>query len=1285
MSFKYKNSITKIVCNEEVSTGFLVSENIVITTVHSIKEYLKNNENIIEVVLKSKSDNKNIIQATPILPKDKDYKNFEIIALKLERTITKLNYLECIKYNFENVESAFTFGYPAVRQNEGTLIELKVLGHGENGFIDLKADSDVIKDYQGCSGGPIIFKNYVVGILLEQVSENGEASRIYAVSLNKYEQYFREIGLELFEKASDIYQFNENLIACTQPKISLDFFDYEEKEFEDNFLEQLKEEKTIYLQGKTKEEVMGYALFIIKTRAREYIPKVIIVDGINKWNELKGKCEEKIIFSNFNAGEITIIPNNTNIIIFGEEDFIGNKKVLKLSKRILDNMRDKLTGEIDDITLAHQLVQQCNGFYSIFKRKVFEGKSGNPKWEEYIDLDLLPALFAGSWENNTKDITFIEELAGLSYDSYLDSIKSVTNGEDPFILHFNTGFNDVLKLANVEESWEIISSKINKSNLERFEKLALEVLSDSPDKYSLPIDEQYRSGLFIKDNLDYSSTLKKGIIRSLIVMSTSESENAIGNQRNVDNILNQLFNQVKELKQWFALAELLPLLVEASPNVVIDFFERELENSESGIWGLFENTGDGFFQKNYYTDVLWSLEKLLCLEDTAFKAIKILVKLSEREIHYKISNSPLSTLEQALSSWLHVINVSIIEKHEIVEYIVENSSIGWKVIEQILPDRTSNSSFLTMSRLQFRPYEFKHKLEYMDQIYETSKAYTLIAINAAEDDLTKWEFIIDKCLFVELGLYEKVKEKLIQVLSNNNSDEQKYVFKEKLRDVIYRHRFYKNSEWALSEENIGKIEELFNMIFFKNNSYNNLHLFTNEKLMDLNPIPYDENISVSWEKNRIELREVRAETLKKIIEDPNDSIWNLIDLIKKTNENFYSEQDIGDILASEIDKYNLNFNLLFEALENSADQLIISYIRTIYDKHGIEVIKNTLEYIIENAELVISILGIAYVDEEILEIVESFSCELKQRYWESFSTYYGRFDDKIIENVWSYLLKYKNYNALLSIVSSDYKKNVEKNIVLLEEILSNQDIFTINNHNNFLIIDLFKNIYKFSNPEIEKTINLRVCHLEFAYFNLIIDRFTPEFLIDKLKSNPTFLSELIQAAYKSETESDEADIDEKRIEIGKQAWNILYRLKFCPCVDENNEIKEENLDLWVKIFLEVVDRNGQARIGRQVLGECFAYSPINNDKVFPHPAVCKVFEKYYTDELAVGFQLGIINSRGVFTGSNGKQEESLADNYEKYARKTRIRYPKVSAELLKISEKYRKQAKDERERASYDF
>ena len=55
----------------------------------------------------------------------------------------------------------------------------------------------------GCSGGPLLYNNQAVAIMLEQIREGAEASRLCAVSLYIYEDYLDSIGISLITKSHE--------------------------------------------------------------------------------------------------------------------------------------------------------------------------------------------------------------------------------------------------------------------------------------------------------------------------------------------------------------------------------------------------------------------------------------------------------------------------------------------------------------------------------------------------------------------------------------------------------------------------------------------------------------------------------------------------------------------------------------------------------------------------------------------------------------------------------------------------------------------------------------------------------------------------------------------------------------------------------------------------------------------------------------------------------------------------------------------------------------------------
>lgn len=97
---------------------------------------------------------------------------------------------------------------------------------------------------------------------------------------------------------------------ATDPSINLQVFNYKEKDFVKQLEQQLASD-VIYVKGKTREEVIYYILYHTEHGNNTYI-----IDTLENWNKMRGKCQGKILIPNFNAQEVEIIPGNTNILSF---------------------------------------------------------------------------------------------------------------------------------------------------------------------------------------------------------------------------------------------------------------------------------------------------------------------------------------------------------------------------------------------------------------------------------------------------------------------------------------------------------------------------------------------------------------------------------------------------------------------------------------------------------------------------------------------------------------------------------------------------------------------------------------------------------------------------------------------------------------------------------------------------------------------------------------------------------------------------------------------------------
>ncbi|NOU77458.1 hypothetical protein GC101_01045 [Paenibacillus sp. LMG 31459] len=1086
-----------------------------------------------------------------------------------------------------------------------------------------------------------------------------------------------------------IDDINSELRGSTEPTIDLTFFNYEEHDFEKQVIDKLSDQSqdVIYVKGKTREETLYYLLYIIGWIEKDHKINTVIVRSLEDWKRMKGTCKGKLLIPDFNASLVEPIPENRMVVVYGEADFIGKKPLIELKKRKLGNMLSKLrdSGNID-IKLASELVERTNGLYAGFKRRVFKGKSGEPGWEAQKNPNFVPALLIGAWTNNLGDQMIVARLASVDYEKYIKQLGTVVNNEDPFLLHFPDRTSITWRLANVEEAWEVLLKEIDSEQIQKFRELLLEVLGEVPSGFKLPIDRHYQAAVLTERPM-YSDTMKQGLIRSLIMLADRINDHPtlwpMSSQDFVNEIVLDVFGQLDKKEQWFAISGLVPDLAEAAPQVTLKVIEREVSNPDSPLWSLFNENGDGLWSRNYYTNILWALEKTLCFEETAPQAVRILTKLAEKRINYKISNSPMSTLTQALSAWRQELNLSLEDKIRLTRSVVKQSDIGWDLIKALLPDRAPSHIQTNMCTPNYRPYQIRYKVNYTNDILQTFRDYTQIAINEAGEDLDRWGVLFEKFFFFELQLENEVIQGVVKVINRCQSDKEKHTFKEIIRDLLYQHRYFRDAKWAVDENALSQIEHnVFDVIHFDNPIYEEIHLFTSDQWHPLHPVSYRDNAQ-DFDNERVQLHDARREALLRILKIPQLGLQNL--LSKIPNSNLLGLTDIGRIMASEVHEFKWNDEFIESMTREHQRTILQAYVGTLYQKHGLEVIQKALEKIQFDEIWSAGLLRLAKLDEAFLKLLKDTPPGVVRHYWESVPGFYSIENPAMQEEVWNRFLEYRNHSAALEMLHRQFRSNHLKHLQVLDNILKDLGRFNPDSHLVYLIVKVFERLYEADYLDVEQV--RRAARQEWAFFNLLIHQTTPQFLVRELKSNPELLAQIIQLVYKpSDSPKDYKEtLTEQQQQMVSQGHSILMQVKFCPCVDYKGDIAVSALKEWTKTYLNLIDHAKREAIGRQILGECFAHSPIGRDGNFPHEAIRSTFEEIYTPDLGKGFQIGVMNSRGVFNLSSGDEERKLSKMYETYARTLRIDYPHLAKELEDISEYYKRDSELDREKAAYDF
>jgi hypothetical protein len=193
----------------------------------------------------------------------------------------------------------------------------------------------------------------------------------------------------------------------------------------------------------------------------------------------------------------------------------------------------------------------------------------------------------------------------------------------------------------------------------------------------------------------------------------------------------------------------------------------------------------------------------------------------------------------------------------------------------------------------------------------------------------------------------------------------------------------------------------------------------------------------------------------------------------------------------------------------------------------------------------------------------------------------------------------------------------------------------------------------------------------------------PKLLHRELARNPVFFSDVIAVVYRPADEESREVTDEERARANL-GHKLLASWRTPPGTLEGGTIDAGALKTWVRTAREALAAKRLSESGDRRIGETLSGSPIGADGIWPHPAVREVIEETASEDIEHGLELGLYNSRGVTSRSlteGGAQEQQLFDRYTGFATAMRDQWPRTTAMLRRIAERYRRDARREDQRA----
>jgi hypothetical protein len=220
----------------------------------------------------------------------------------------------------------------------------------------------------------------------------------------------------------------------------------------------------------------------------------------------------------------------------------------------------------------------------------------------------------------------------------------------------------------------------------------------------------------------------------------------------------------------------------------------------------------------------------------------------------------------------------------------------------------------------------------------------------------------------------------------------------------------------------------------------------------------------------------------------------------------------------------------------------------------------------------------------------------------------------------------------------------------------------------------------------------RLATLEWTFLRLL-DRACsgPVVLYRWLASHPAFFIEMLSCLYRSDKDEREVAMhlepeNHKRIQA-ESASHLLREWRLIPGTQADGSIDETQLRGWITEARALAKDGGYLGACDSTLGGLLSHSQEDLDGSWPCKAVRNMLDSVGSEKLLRGFEIGIYKSRGIVSRGHrdgGTQERALANNFDTHARVIELANPKTATVLRRVAERYRHEAIEEDERATWD-
>jgi len=778
-------------------------------------------------------------------------------------------------------------------------------------------------------------------------------------------------------------------------------------------LDTLQSDPTIKgIKASTKNEAIAFIIASAKTfpteEADRFLSKTLIVDTEGNFRGIRINTNTPLnLIPRFDETQplYSAVAKGHHILVPLGADDNFNQEIITLPTIDRDGQVNSLIKSGVSKEDAEKFSRESGRNITILK-KLLGFLSNKAKWIGRENIrEIIPTLLLGRWnETFVGDIELIEKLSEQKYSDYLVTLNKWKKFEESPIIQIG----ETWRLTSPLDLWTNLFSELIPNDFQKLQEcFSLAFKNGNP--IIEPKDKNSFAASFNKKK-KYSNWAREGLTQSLILVGRLGDSIEIPNlkmpQNWVDNIvLDLLYNATEEI--WISVDQELPLISEASPESFLKSTKNSLAKEQPEIMDMFTEHAVFLHKTSHHTGLLWALESLAWLPEYLRDVSLVLLKLSRLDPGGNLSNRPLNSISEIFKPWRYQTLASYDERMEILNYVTkQEKESGWDLLIQMLPDH--NGIAHPTHKMRWRMFDKNTNLEYTYQeIWETHSTVIEILINLFDYDENKFAQLIN----ITTNLNPKDRNRVLDWADGVclKVEQKNFTTWATIRKILNRHRSHPDTNWALPESELAKLEDLYSKLRPAGIIDKYIWLFNN----------YSPEFPEGYDKHREQKQKrVNKERKNAVINFIAELGLNKTLKLRKEITQFWA---LGYTLAEITTKQESIFTIckcLYD--ENNEIQFVYGFIYRKSIIKGFEWIKSLFKKLQEKKfsnKALSNILIPLNQNQQLWNFVSSLNDEMQNIYWQNINPYFYEITDTEKVLGIEMLLKHKRFFSAIETAS----------------------------------------------------------------------------------------------------------------------------------------------------------------------------------------------------------------------------------------------------------------------------